>query len=141
MIGSKGLKRLLVFVVFLVPVCWYFFLQLFGSNQFNVEVASEIPIDCNTFSDITIIHRLDSLNPARTNSLNRVSYRANTKKIVLLADTLNFFNCIQRQADIALVGEEGVWGTYNLDREGVDQLLTEIDILIIQKTYGKGLSR
>lgn len=127
--------------MFLVPVCWYFFLQFFGNNQFSVEVVKTIPSDCGSFEEIAIVHRIDSLNPSKTNSLNRVTFRANRKKVLLVADTIDLFTCMQKQTDVMLVSAEGLWGSYELDREGVDRLLTELDILMIQKSYGKGSSR
>lgn len=139
--NSKGLKRLLIFVVFLIPVCWYSFLQLFGSNQFSVEVMTELSEECDFFQGINIVHRTDSLTSSRINSLNRVIYKSTAKEISHVPDTLGFFRCIQAQADLALVSEQGLWGTYELNREGVDRLLTELDILILQSSYGKGLSR
>lgn len=63
------------------------------------------------------------------------------KGIVLSRDTMNFLTCIESSDDLALVSPEGLWGTYNLSREGVDRLITELDILMIQTSYGEGVSR
>lgn len=53
-----------------------------------------------------------------------------------------FFNCInQPDVDLVLLNEEGLWGGYVLSREGVDLLLTELDILILQNLYGEGAYR
>ena len=73
--------------------------------------------------------------------MNRIRYTTDVKEVPLILDESEFFKCIQNGNDLILVSEEGLWGSYNLDREGVDLLLTELDVLLIQKSYGKGVSR
>lgn len=85
--------------------------------------------------------RADSLDPSRQNQLNRVTYASRQKEIVVLTNQSAFFQCCNIEADVLLVDSDGIWGAYILDREGVDRFLTELDILLIQKSYGKGVSR
>lgn len=74
--------------------------------------------------------------------MNRVIYAADKRKANMIYESPSFFNCInQSDADFVLVNNEGIWGSYQLSREGVDQLLTELDILMLQQTYGKGTKR
>lgn len=74
--------------------------------------------------------------------MNRVIYAAEKRKANLLYESQTIFDCLnQSEADLVLVNEEGIWGSYELSREGVDQLLTELDILTLQQSYGKGTVR
>lgn len=139
--ANKGLKRLFFFVVFLIPVGWYLFLQIFGENKFSLEVIRTIPYDCLEVNEVTIFRTSDSVTVSQRNYLNRITYKTTSKKIPVQSDQDKLFDCLNIQNDLILADEEGVWGVYDLDREGVDQLLTELDILIIQKSYGKGVSR
>ncbi len=139
---GKGLKRLIIFVVFLIPVAWYLILQLFGDNRFSLRLQSEIPDACETYQEITIVSSSDSLSVVQTNYMNRVVYAAKKRKANLVYQTQFYFDCInQFDADLVLVNEKGLWGSYELSREGVDQLLTELDILSLQQSYGKGTVR
>lgn len=97
---------------------------------------------CESFSEIVVITRNDSLSVTDSNYMNRVIYGCNQRDIDLKKRDENFFECINHfEADLVLISDEGLWGSYELSRSGVDQLLTEIDILIIQKSYGKGTKR
>jgi hypothetical protein len=98
--------------------------------------------DCESFGAIVVVAKSDSLTMAETNYMNRIVFGADKRKIELQNRDQNFFDCVNHSdADLVLVSEEGLWGNYELSRSGVDQLLTEIDILIIQKSYGKGTKR
>ncbi len=100
-----------------------------------------IATECGSVSRITVLYVLDSLAAEQTNYLDRVVYQATAKNVPFLYDQRQFFECLQIENELMLADEEGFWGVYKLDREGVDQLLTELDILIVQKSYGKGISR
>ena len=139
---GKGLKRIIIFVVFLIPVAWYLILQLFGDNRFALKLIDSIPESCESYTEITIVSRDDSLSVVETNYMNRVVYAADKRKATLIYKSQPFFDCInQSDTDLVLVNKEGLWGSYELSREGVDQLLTELDILTLQQQYGKGTSR
>ncbi|MEO9872994.1 hypothetical protein [Ekhidna sp.] len=74
--------------------------------------------------------------------MNRVIYATDKRGANLVYESSDFFECIdQPNTNLILVNEEGLWGAYDLTRDGVDQLLTELDILLLQKSYGKGTSR
>ncbi len=138
---KKGLARLIFLVVFLIPVCWYLFLQLFGSNNFSLELSYAID-GCDDVTEVLILRRSDSVSIAKQNYMDRVSYAANKRSIQFLKKDQKFFDCInQSSSDLVLVDDEGLWGSYELSREGVDVLLTELDILLLQKSYGKGTYR
>jgi len=121
-------------------VTWYFFLQVFGSNRFAIELQSQISKECGTFEELSILYTSDLLSASQVNHLNRITYRTSVKNIPLLIDQV-LFDCTGIEEDLVLLDREGIWGVYQLDREGVDRLLTELDVLIIQKSYGKGVSR
>lgn len=139
---SKGLKRLIIFIVFLIPVVWYFILQLFGDNRFSLVLIDEVADNCKIYNAISIVSKEDTLSVVETNYMNRVIYAAKKRKSTLSYENQNFFDCInQSDADLVLINKEGLWGSYILSREDVDRLLTELDILTLQQTYGKGTSR
>ena len=141
MARNRGLKRLAFFIVFLLPVGWYFFLQLFGDNKFSLELISDIPVECKGYTDISILYGSDSMSAAQINHFNRITYQATKKNIPLLLDSIGFMECVKISQGVVLVSSEGIWGSYDLSREGVDRLLTEMDILLMQKSYGEGVSR
>lgn len=139
---GRGLKRIIIFIVFLIPVGWYLLLQLFGDNRFSLALVDDIPKECQEYSTISIVSKSDSLSVVETNYMNRVIYAAEKRKANLLYESQTIFDCLnQSEADLVLVNEEGIWGSYELSREGVDQLLTELDILTLQQSYGKGTVR
>ena len=108
---SRGLKRLVVFVVFLVPVCWYLFLQLFGSNEFSLVRVSGYPSDCKSYNEITILSKNDSLSLVETNYMNRVIFGAEKRAASLVVEEQVFFDCInQSGVDLVLIDESGLWG-------------------------------
>ncbi len=103
---------------------------------------SDVPDECRQFMEITVVSQSDSLSLVETNYMNRVIYAVDKRKASLVYESDSFFDCInQSELDLVLVNEEGLWGAYELSREGVDQLLTELDILTLQQSYGKGTSR
>lgn len=99
-------------------------------------------MECGIYEAITIVSTSDSLSLVETNYMNRVKFGADKRKANLVYQNSDFFECINdAEVDLALVNEKGLWGTYPLSRDGVDQLLTELDILTLQQNYGKGTSR
>ena len=98
--------------------------------------------DCVKVREITVGISSDSLTLAEKNYFQRVEYAVNKKSINLQRLDQETFDCInQNDADLVLLSEEGLWGGYELSREGVDLLLTELDILILQNSYGEGTYR
>lgn len=139
---NKGITRLVFFVVFMIPVAWYLILQLFGSNRFELTFIDKIDPLCGSEASIVVFTKNDSLSVAEQNYMNRVKYGADKRKVAVIARDKDFFTCInQSTADLVLVDEKGLWGSYLLTRDDVDRLLTELDILALQKTYGEGASR
>lgn len=138
---NKGLARIIFIIVFLIPIAWYLFLQSFGNNNFNLELKETLSGDCN-LNAVTIIRNVDSLTLAQTNYFKRVEYGAKDRSIAITSDKKIITSCLnQNDENLVLLNEKGVWGYYELSREGVDQLLTELDILLLQESYGKGVSR
>ncbi|MBC6399860.1 MAG: hypothetical protein GDA51_04190 [Ekhidna sp.] len=139
---KKGFARLIFLVVFLIPVVWYLFLQLFGNNSFSLELKEEIDTSCGTFDDVTVIVKTDSVSLSKQNYLERVKFGINKRSVRLVINNIIFFQCIDEpETDLILLDEQGLWGSYSLSRDGVDLLLTEVDILLLQKSHGKGTSR
>ncbi|WP_425391723.1 hypothetical protein [Ekhidna sp.] len=103
---------------------------------------AEIPKDCQGYDDITVLSKSDSLSTVETNYMNRVVYATEKREVSLIYIDENYFDCInQSGVDLVLINRKGVWGGYNLNREDVDRLITELDILKLQESYGKGTRR
>ena len=139
---SKGLARLVFLIVFLIPVGWYLILQLFGDNTFALEKLEDIDASCGTYNRITLVVTSDTLSTVQKNYFERVKYGADKRSIQIEHREAAFFDCINQSGkDVVLLGGSGIWGAYELSRKGVDVLLTEMDILLLQQSYGKGTSR
>ena len=97
---------------------------------------------CIRTDSVTVIRLSDSLSIAERNYLDRVEYYTSRRSILLEEKGQEFFTCInQSDMDLVLISKQGVWGGYELSREGVDLLITELDILLLQDNYGKGTYR
>lgn len=116
-------------------------MQVFGSNNFAIELIAEID-GCLKPEGIAVIIRDSIVSLSKRNYQERIVYRANEKGIPLIKKDEDFFTCInQSHADLVLVSEEGLWGSYELTRDEVEEFIAELEILIIQKSYGKGTYR
>lgn len=139
---NKGIQRFIFFIVFLIPITWYLFLQAFGENKFSLKVIKPIPSSCGVYQDTKILMQSHDLGIESQNYLDRVIFGAKKRKVSLDTMSNDFFNCLETEQNFfALVDEKGLRGIYSLDREGVDLLLTELDVLLLQKMYGKGTNR
>lgn len=126
----------------MIPVTWYLILQLFGDNNFSIQLAGEIPVGCEQFTDPVIVMSDDSISLVQKNYLERVRFGTNKRSVELVTKDVRFFECIdQPTSQLIMVSQEGIWGSYELTRDGVDLLLTELDILLLQRSYGKGTKR
>ncbi len=120
----------MLFILLLLPITWYIILQLFGKNNFELTLLSEIPKECKQFNELSIVRKEDSLSLLQKNYMNRIVFTTGEKKIKLISQKIKFFSCInQLDADILLINNQGLWGSYQLSREGVDRLFIEFDIL------------
>lgn len=138
---KKGLTRFIFIVVFLIPVVWYLFLQLFGSNNYTLELKKIIE-DCDDIRGVTIIRTHDTVTISQSNYLERINYAAEKRSIPIIIKEDQFFKCIgMEESDVVLVSDSGLWGAYSLSRKGVDELIAELDILILQMSYGEGTYR
>lgn len=126
----------------MIPVTWYLILQLFGDNNFSIQLAGEIPAGCEQFDDPVIVMSNDSITLVQKNYLERVKFGTNKRSVELVNKDESYFDCIgQPTSHLIMVSKEGIWGSYELTRDGVDLLLTELDILMLQRSYGKGTKR
>lgn len=126
----------------MIPVTWYLILQLFGNNTFSLQLISELSPDCGEFPSVTVVVKNDSISLVQKNYMDRVQFGTEKRATVVEFKDQFFFKCInQMDADLVLVSDDGLWGSYTLTRDGVDQLLTEIDILLLQQSYGESARR
>jgi len=140
---KKGLTRLVFLFVFFTPAAWYLFLQFFGDNGFALELKKAMDLSCGTFNGVTVIAKTDTVSLSGQNYLERVKDATNKRPVrLVINNNSTLFRCIgEPEADLALLDEHGLWGTYSLSRYGVDLLLTEVDILLLQKSHGNGTNR
>lgn len=158
----KGKKFLLLFLALLLPICIFVFLRMFGKNQFDVPAlfVESVPdhtsgcqgvyslpyvVADSTFDRLGI--KRDSLIciffPAReeVNGLHRVKdkYASSALSWRILDPNENeqIRTCIfmlKEPFNVALVDKEGIIrGQYaSSQRDEIDRLITEIEILLIK---------
>jgi len=107
-----------------------------------LAIKGEISSACGDFESVVVLTKTDLISVSKQNYLDRVRFATEKKSVLLASENAEFFECVNEiEADLILVDERGLWGSYALTRDGVDQLLTELDILILEKSYGKGAER
>ncbi|MEQ8583005.1 hypothetical protein [Marinoscillum sp.] len=139
MIMNKNRPIVIVFfvIVFGLPVAWYFFLQAFGENRFELPVLGEWKTSCINDSSFVVLDADEALN--FVNERKRiVSKMEGLKKIGYLEYPLD--SC-HLPAAIYLVDHRGmIRGEFDLNREEVDRLLAEIDIYLLNLENGTDTS-
>jgi hypothetical protein len=135
---KKVVKVSLLLIIFGVPVIWYLFLQLFGNNQFDLQVIQPnfLEGDCQA-REVTLFYREEIENPTFKNQFNRIKQYAQSKGIKFKPMT----DCISNaEYDLYLVDQENqLRGEYTYEILEVDRAEVEIDLLNkINKENGSG---
>ncbi|MFY0600482.1 MAG: hypothetical protein JXR03_12495 [Cyclobacteriaceae bacterium] len=125
----KLLVILFFIVVFGLPVIWYFILQIFGENKFDLPVLEKIEDRCIVINNQAYL-QMDSLAfLGEETQLKRLDKRLKTIEPSNLR--VVYSNECRPDNKISLVDEKGqLRGEYLVSREETDRLLTEIDIYL-----------
>lgn len=126
----KILGRTIFIFVFFLPVSWYLFLQFFGSNKFYLPEHGTWDNTCINSELFVAVSSNAIVN--KPNDYNRVVSNLKKKASIALLE-FEKESC-ELVKDMYLVDHERkIRGFYNLDREGVDQLLVEVDIYLVNQ--------
>lgn len=132
---KQGLKTLVLMIIFGVPVLWYLFLQLFGTNQFELQKLGAVQDACVTDA-ISILILDEAVGEEQVNQYNRIMTNAFISPLTRLL--LESFDCLVEQWDYILVDSRGdIYGMYLYDIEDVDRLITEVELLQLKKEQEK----
>lgn len=149
-------KPILLFLALLLPACIFVFLKKFGKNEFDVPAFYQTekpaaPSDCSSNYELPYrvpANLMSELKSAATKPLYLVSYSemenlsrvrenygpdiAMVRGAQLLHDSRRCIFFMKDYQDVVLLDEGGnIRGYYtSTDREDVDRLLLELDILL-----------
>lgn len=126
----KVLVALFFVVVFVLPIVWYLFLQIFGENKFDLPRLRQWEESCTQISGPTLL--LDSKTFDKfPNELRRIRRKMNSQDVIELQEITD--KCVA-DYDFYLIDEDGwVRGEFQASREEVDRLMAEIDIYLLNK--------
>lgn len=125
---KKLIKVSLLIIIFGVPVVWYLFLQLFGTNQFELQVLETdfLPSQCHE-GVVMLLYSEERETSADKNQFNRIKQYAQAKGISFKP----IAGCIDQPAfDLFLVDQKNqLRGQYSYEILEVDRAEVEIDLL------------
>ena len=138
---KRVVTRLLFFIIFILPVAWYLFLQFFGKNEFRIVPFSEIG-DCDNKTEFAVYIHNKSINNQEEIFFDRLKYRTNKLAIPVYETDKLFFECVNyKNTDFLLADKGKIWGIYSLSREDLDRFFIEVDILRIQNNRDKYIKK
>ncbi|MFT6854089.1 MAG: hypothetical protein ACJA0X_000045 [Cyclobacteriaceae bacterium] len=127
-------RRLLIILFFIVvfgfPISWYFILQVFGENQFELPVIRTLDKGC--FENDNAQAFLFIRENGYKEDFN-LSKRINKKlSLTELNIQLSFDQVCLNEKDMIFVDSTGrVRGEFDLNREDIDRLFAEMDIYML----------
>ena len=132
---QKGLKAFVLTIILGVPVIWYLFLQLFGTNEFTLPTLGTVQDSCNP-SGLSIYIQNEPRSTEGLNQLNRSKQNELTKSLLHKPDA----NCQFEDWDLILVsGNLEIKGAYYWSIEDIDRLITEVELYhTIDERHGAG---
>lgn len=126
---KKTLTRAIFLIVFALPVAWYLFLQAFGENKFDLPIYGKF--DCGLKNNVLLVDSTRAYYAP--NEFQRIRKKI-AQQIVLRLELFNADSCALN-ADVFLLDDQGnLRGSYFMNREDVDRLLAEMDILNINRS-------
>ncbi|MFT6865876.1 MAG: hypothetical protein ACJA08_000702 [Cyclobacteriaceae bacterium] len=132
----KLLVILFFIVVFGLPITWYFFLQVFGENKFDLPVLEQLDADCIALNDHTYL-LLDSVKLSQNkNEAKRLSKHLSGIKQSEI-QVVNGKSCLDEYEIIFVDSLGQLRGGYAISREEMDRLLTELDIYLLNLKTSK----
>ncbi|MDW3192189.1 MAG: hypothetical protein R8G66_07485 [Cytophagales bacterium] len=121
---QKGLKAFVLIIIFGVPVFWYLFLQLFGTNEFELPTLGKAEDDCIPTELTVQIIRAPISTEARNQS-NRIEQNQLTKALISKDNQ----GCSFEAWDLILVAPTGdIKGAYLWEIADIDRLITEVEL-------------
>ena len=103
---------------------WYLFLQLFGTNEFELPTLGTLGQACWP-SELSVIILQDPSSTTGENQLTRIEQNPLTKDLLIKAKT----SCSYEGWELILATQEGhVKGAYRWDIAEIDRLITEVEL-------------
>ncbi|MFH6982401.1 hypothetical protein ACHKAR_03075 [Marinoscillum luteum] len=136
---NKSRPIVIVFfvIVFGLPIAWYFFLQAFGENRFDLPVLGEWNTTCINDSSFVVLDANVAMD--FVNERNRII--AKMKDLQKMNYHEYPLDSCGLPGSIYLVDNgRMIRGEFELNREEVDRLLAEIDIYLLNLDNGTDYS-
>lgn len=121
---QKGLKAFVLTIIFGVPVIWYLFLQLFGTNEFELPTLGRAEGSCVTSAlSVQLINA--PLTTEARNQSKRIEQNHLTKALINKVNQ----GCRFEDWDLILVAPTGeIKGAYLWEIAEIDRLITEVEL-------------
>ena len=121
---QKGLKAFVLIIIFGVPVFWYLFLQLFGTNEFELPTLGKAEGNCiPTELEVQIVRA--PISTEARNQSNRIEQNQLTKALIRKDNQ----GCSFEDWDLILVAPTGdIKGAYLWEIADIDRLITEVEL-------------
>jgi hypothetical protein len=133
----KALFRFVLLILF-IPVGLLLVLHFFGKNRMEVPNMGLIE-DCDLPNQLVIIQSGIPENNLQKNQLLRINKNLSFKGLVLNTETRS---CMGDTISILLIDKEHqLRGAYYLDQAEINRFFAELDILLMNESYGEGVSR
>ncbi|MEP0367583.1 MAG: hypothetical protein ABJN36_07180 [Cyclobacteriaceae bacterium] len=127
--GKKFRAVIFFVIVFGLPVAWYFILQIFGENKFELPVLEQLNKECVLVDNVGYLQMDTSQFESHKTEWKRIRKHVSNVSSALLKVVYDD-KCLNG-SDLIIVDEKGqLRGAFNISREETDRLLTEIDIYI-----------
>lgn len=123
-------------IVFALPITWYFILQIFGENKFDLPVLEPVNESCISVKNRTYL-QIDSLTLIKNrNEAKRLAKGLSEIKQSEI-EVVYGKSCFKNY-DIVFVDSVGqLRGAYQVTRQEMDRLLTELDIYLLNLNTSK----
>ena len=124
--NKRYLKGLLLALLFGIPLGWYLFLQVFGTNQFELESLGIIDSSCLPSLPAVVLLRTPT-SIAEQNQVARLEQNPFTVDYFMQGQS--FIACFDREYDIVFVDKKAeMRGVYELNMVDIDRLITEVEL-------------
>lgn len=133
----KALFRFVLLILF-IPVGLLLVLHFFGENRMEIPNLGVFE-NCGLPNKLTIIQTGESENNLERNQLLRINKKLSSKNMEM---DVTPRNCLGDTLAILLFDKKHqLRGSYYLEQSDINRLFAELDILIMNDSYGEGVSR
>ena len=133
----KALFRF-VLLILLIPVGLLLVLHFFGENRMEIPIMRVVS-NCGLHDQLTVVQSGVPVNNLERNQLIRVNKKLASKNLPLDATVRE---CLGDTLAILLFDKKHqLRGSYYLEQADINRLFAELDILIMNESYGEGVSR